>query len=220
MASNHFPWDHCAPFKTATGNTQLTGEIDHSELDLVLRRCGSSWTASQAHGLLCGRLALQGANALGPWLEQVMENTDAQDALRGEGIEQLRRLHDETWQQLAERGSEFQVLLPDESASAGARTEAMAQWCEGYLHGLVIRTEGDALKARLAEEPLSDIIRDMLEITRAEADPDADGESNEVALVELLEYLRVAAQLVYEELAEFRGPTASLAGSRSSNRMH
>lgn len=202
------------------GREHLTSEIDQSELDMALRRCGSSWTASQAHGLICSRLALQGASALGPWLEQVMENTDVQDALRGECIEQLRSLHDDTWQKLAERGSEFELLLPDQSESAASRTEALAQWCEGYLHGLVVRTEGERLKARLAAEPLSDIIRDMLEITRAEADPDADSESNEVALVELFEYLRVAAQLVYEELAEFRDPAASLAGARSSDRMH
>lgn len=170
--------------------------------------------------MLCSRLALQGANALGPWLDQVMENTDSQDALRGESIEQLRNLYDETSRQLAERGSEFQLLLPDDSASTVTRTEALAQWCEGYLHGLVIRAEGDALKARLATEPLSDIIRDMLEITRAEADPDADGETNEVALVELLEYLRIAAQLVYEELAEFRRPAASLPGNPSADRVH
>lgn len=198
----------------------LTREIDQSELDQALKRCGSSWTASQAHGLICSRLALLGANALAPWLDQVMENTDAQDALRGECLESLRSLHDDTWQRLAERGSEFQLLLPDDSTSTVTRTEALAQWCEGYLHGLVVRTEGEKLKARLAAEPLSDIIRDMLEITRAEADPDADDESNEAALVELLEYLRVAAQLVYEELAEFRRPATSLAGEDSSGRVH
>ena len=207
-------------FLNVDGQKQLTSEIDQSELDLALRRCGSNWTASQAHGLICSRLALLGVNALDPWLEQVMENTDAQDALRGECIERLRNLHDDTWRQLAERGSEFQLLLPDDSASAVSRTEALAQWCEGYLHGLVVRAEGDELKARLAAEPLRDIIRDMLEITRAEADPEADGETNEVALVELLEYLRVAAQLVYEELAEFRRPAGALAGDNGTDRVH
>ena len=44
----------------------------------------------------------------------------------------------------------------------------------------------------------------MLEITRATVEDDSDDASNEEAYVELVEYLRVAAQLTYEELAEFR----------------
>jgi uncharacterized protein YgfB (UPF0149 family) len=62
------------------------------------------------------------------------------------------------------------------------------------------------LKKTLAAEPLSDIIKDMLEMTRASADDDDESEGNEEALTELIEYLRVAAQLVYEELAELRRP--------------
>jgi uncharacterized protein YgfB (UPF0149 family) len=185
---------------------QLSSEINHSALDSALQRCGSSWTAAQAHGLICSRLALQGANAVDPWLQQVLQDTDPQNALRQECAGQLRVLHDETLRQLAARDSEFQLLLPGVSEGAASRTEALAHWCEGYLHGIVIRADGDELKARLAAEPLSDIIRDMLQITRAEADPDADDETNEIAYAELLEYLRVAAQLVYEELAEFRRP--------------
>jgi yecA family protein len=165
-------------------------------------------------------LALQGADAIDPWLHQVLQDTDVQNALRHECVRQLQSLHDATWQQLTERSSEFQLLLPEDSEDAVLRTEALAQWCEGYLHGLVIRADGDELKARLAAEPLSDIIRDMLEITRAEADPDADDETNEVAYAELLEYLRVAAQLVYEELAEFRRPRNLLSDAGSQGLVH
>ena len=60
---------------------------------------------------------------------------------------------------------------------------------------------------RLASEPLADIIKDLVEISRATAGDD-DDEGSESAFAELVEYLRVAAQLAYEELAEFRGPTS------------
>ena len=46
----------------------------------------------------------------------------------------------------------------------------------------------------------------MLQITRAAVDEDNDDETNEAAYVELVEYLRIAAQLAYEELADLRGP--------------
>jgi len=90
----------------------------------------------------------------------------------------------------------------------------MARWCEGFLHGLVSEKHSDALKERLAAEPLADIIRDMLQITRAAAEED-ETEEEENAYAELVEYLRVAAQLAYEELADFRTPDEEVAPEAS-----
>lgn len=183
----------------------MESSIDHDLLDSALRRCGASWDAAQSHGLLSGRLAIAGADSGFGWLSQVLEGTDANDALRGECEAILRSLFEITYRQLAERQSEFEPLLPDDDDTAVARATGLAHWCEGFLHGLVSADHGDALKERLSSEPLADIIKDMLQITRAVA---AD-ESDEEAYVELIEYLRVAAQLTYEELVEFREPTGS-----------
>ena len=100
--------------------------------------------------------------------------------------------------------SEFEPLLPNDEDNTASRAAALARWCEGFLHGLVSADHGDALKARLAADPLADVIRDMLQITRACADDEGDDETNDAAFTELVEYLRVATQLTYEELAEFR----------------
>ncbi|MGH8222362.1 MAG: UPF0149 family protein [Woeseiaceae bacterium] len=190
----------------------MNNAIDHQAVDAALGRCGSSLNASQAHGLCCSRLAVLGQDGMESWLRQVLEGTDPQDPLCREGLELLRGLHSETHRQLAERQSGFTPLLPDEQESATVRAAAMAQWCEGFLHGLVTRIDSERLKKRLASDPLKDIIRDLLEITRAAADPDADDEANERAYADLLEYLRVTTQLVYEELAGFRRPAGNGAG--------
>jgi yecA family protein len=199
----------------------MSDSIDPFELDAALRRCGSGWGASQAHGLLCSRLALLGPDALADWLRQVLVDSDETHGSRKQCEDQLRDLHGFTYRQLAERGSEFELLLPGDTESTAVRTAAMAQWCDGFLHGLVLRAEGDRLKKRLASAPLDDIIRDLLEISRAAVDDSADDESNETAFAELTEYLRVVAQLVYEELAEFRRPAShSLVGSGPSQHVH
>ncbi len=223
MAQQYITWDHVKHRDCPAENLELAigtmkYSVDQHELDSALRRCGSSWNASQAHGLACSWLALCGADALDGWLAQVLQDTVPNDALQQECAALLRRLLDDTHRQLAERGSEFKLLLPDEGESPAIRTEAMAQWCEGFLNGLVLRVQGDLLKKRLSAEPLDDIIRDMLEITRAEVNEDADDESTEVAFTEVQEYLRVAAQLVYEELAEFRRPPSTT--NRVSNQVH
>jgi uncharacterized protein YgfB (UPF0149 family) len=180
--------------------------VDHDELDEVLERCGSSWNAGQVHGLLCSRLSVAGADGATRWFAQVLEETDPNNSSRGECEAMLDALCAVTWRQLVERQSEFELLLPGDEDPTALRAESMGQWCEGFLHGLVSEKRSEDLKKRLSEDPLADIIRDMLHITRATAAEDEDAEEEEKAFAELVEYLRVAAQLTYEELADIREP--------------
>lgn len=177
--------------------------IDHDELNELLRSCGSSWNAGQAHGLLCGRLSVGGAEGATRWFAQVLDEADPGHAARDDCETLLDGLCASTWRQLVERQSELVLLLPHDDDPIAQRTAAMGLWCEGFLHGLVSEKHSNALKERLAAEPLEDIIKDLLQITRAVADED---ENDEESYVELVEYLRVAAQLAYEELADFRDP--------------
>lgn len=185
--------------------------IEHDQLDEALRRCGTGWNAAQAHGFLCSRLAVQGQAAAAGWLQRVLEDSDHESASCAECRSLLEDLFGASYRQLAERQSEFAPLLPDDAASEAARAEALAHWCEGFLHGLVSGPHPEELKAKLGSEPISDIIKDTLEITRATAETDDSSETNEQAWTELVEYLRVAAQLTYEELAGFRSPAAPAA---------
>jgi len=187
----------------------MISNADYDLLNSALLRCGSSWNAAQAHGLLCGQLAILGADAGHGWLTQVLQNTDADDVECQECASMLDQLFLATSRQLAERQSEFEPFLPDDRAPVVERTAAMAEWCEGFLNGLVSEAKAGQLRKRLAAEPLSDIIKDMLEITRAGVEEEADEEAeaaDENALIELVEYLRVATQMAYEELAELRAP--------------
>lgn len=95
----------------------------------------------------------------------------------------------------------LQVLEGVEAGNA-LRTE-----CQKHLDTLYQSTFWQ-LSERLSEfEPLlPDVIKDMLQMTRAGLDEESDEEENESAYVELVEYLRVAAQLCYEELADIRTP--------------
>ena len=152
----------------------MDANIDHDALDDLLKSCGSNWNAGQVHGLLCSRLAVTGADGATHWFAQVLEDTDPDNARRGECETVLDALCAATWRQQVERQSEFNLLLPDDEESATRRTVAMAQWCEGFLHGLVSEKHSEDLKKHLAAEPLVDIIKDMLQITRAMPGDDDD----------------------------------------------
>lgn len=186
--------------------TIMQQSIDHNELDALLRDCDSNWNAAQAHGLLCARLAVLGQDGIAGWSSQVLAESGIHNKVCEECASQLESLASTTSHQLISRGSEFELLLPDDEDPAAIRALAMGFWCEGFLHGLVAEKNNEVLKKRLAADPLADIIRDMLEITRAAAGDEADSEETEKAYFELVEYLRVAVQLVYEELADFRKP--------------
>ena len=79
------------------------------------------------------------------------------------------------------------------------RSGAKGSYTDWFLKNRTMRSGSDSLLIRLA-----DIIKDMLQITRAEVEEEDEEEEN--AYAELVEYLRVAAQLIYEELADFRTP--------------
>jgi uncharacterized protein YgfB (UPF0149 family) len=169
----------------------MNSDVDYDTLNDALRRCGATWDAAQAHGLLSSRLAVASAAAGPDWLQQVLEGTNESDALRTECAGLLNALYQETHRQLSGRLSEF-------------------------APGLVSIDHGEALKQRLAKEPLADIIRDMLQLTRAAVEDDSDEEANEAAYAEIVEYVRVAAQLTYEELAEFRGQASAMPSGNST----
>ena len=63
--------------------------------------------------------------------------------------------------------------------------------------------------AKLAAEP-----PEAAELAKSqglgEDEDDVDEETNEAAYAEIVEYVRVAAQLTYEELAEFRGQASAM----------
>jgi uncharacterized protein len=180
-------------------------EPDYDELAAALLRCGAAWEPAQAHGLLTARLALEGRAAAAGVLQQVLEHCEARDALVGEAAALLQASLEQTFASLEARMSAFEPLLPADDAPAALRAEALAHWCEGFLHGLVAsdRDRAARLAERLAADPIADIIKDMLQITRAVVDAD-DGDGEEEAYAELVEYLRVSAQIVYEELADLR----------------
>lgn len=182
----------------------MNRDVEHDQLEVALRKCRATWNASQAHGFLCSRIAVRGTGARSGWFDHITTGVEKDEVQAGECAATLEALFTTTWRQLAERQSQFVPLLPDDGRPATERAEALAHWCEGFLHGLVSGPHPQTLRTQLATEPLSDIIKDMLEITRATVDDDPDDDDNEEAYVELVEYIRVAAQLAFEELAGFR----------------
>jgi uncharacterized protein YgfB (UPF0149 family) len=118
--------------------------------------------------------------------------------------EVLEEVERELRGQLARDQMEFELALPVDETPLEDRTRAVAEWCSGFLHGFGLAFNSE----QGLGEDIRAILSDLAEISKAEiGDPLVD-ESHEVAYTEIVEYVRVAIQNVYEALSperELRG---------------
>jgi uncharacterized protein YgfB (UPF0149 family) len=155
---------------------------------------------AEAHGTLAGALCATGAYRFEDWLAEILPEGFAPGAA---AIPALRELYDATRASLHGTQMQFELLLPDDDAPLEQRTEALTLWCNGFVYGL--GTSGAADPERLPGDA-GEIVRDLAQIMRAGVDEREGLEVNEAALAELVEFVRVGVQVVFEELGAARAP--------------
>jgi uncharacterized protein YgfB (UPF0149 family) len=96
---------------------------------------------------------------------------------------------------------EFEPLLPDDAASLAERVESLAAWCQGFLYGF--GAAGTANRSGLPDS-VSEFLADLARISQVGDVGSGTEEVEEAAYAELVEFLRVGVQLVYDELAALR----------------
>lgn len=159
-----------------------------ARVDAEARRLGLATSAAELHGALCGWLAGGGANERG-WLGAVMADPDLPAPPAGSPLDELRQA---TAAQLADRSFEFELLLPDADASLAERSGALFDWCRGFVGGFGLASGAKPVLSAESEEALADLAR------LAAAQPQDEGdEEDEAALVEIEEFVRVAALLLH-----------------------
>ena len=167
---------------------------DFDQLDLTLRALKADIDAADFHGSLCGFLSA-GGQGLEHFLRAVsLENMDAADEQARAVIGELFRASDE---QMDDDSFGFSPLLPELDRSISERTEALLQWCQGFVGGLGLGGFSD--EKRLSEDG-REVLRDLIEISRTPVSHDEDEEEDEAALAELIEFVRVGALLLREDM--------------------
>ena len=173
---------------------------DYDHIQQLLAQERSLAEAAEAHGTLAGCLCAASGYTLEDWLREILPEGRAAP----EAAAVLAELFTATAAALRQPDMEFELLLPADERTIDVRTAALAQWCQGFLYGLGAGTVPDP-----SELPgdAGEVVRDFGEISRAGVDSTQDEESNEAAYTELVEFVRVGVQLLFEELAALRRPT-------------
>jgi uncharacterized protein len=177
---------------------------DHDHTQQLLAREHSLADAAEAHGTLAGCLCATAGYRLEDWLREILPEGRA----GAEAAAALEGLFTATAAALTQPDMEFELLLPGDEQPIEVRTAALAQWCQGYLYGL---GAGAITDATVLPGDAGEIVRDLSEISRAGVDATQEEESNEAAYAELVEFVRVGVQLLFEELAGLRRPAAPAA---------
>lgn len=180
----------------------LARHNNYAELQRLMADCRALTEPAEAHGSLAGALCASEGYGLTDWLAEILP----EDAAQGPAPGWLRQLYDETRSALGGAQMQFDLLMPDDDEPIELRAAALTSWCNGFVYGL--GTGGAADPERLPGDA-GEIVRDLAEITRAGVDEREGEEANEAALAELVEFVRVGVQVVFEELGELRAPVES-----------
>jgi len=167
--------------------------FDYAALAAVLARIGYDDDAASFHGSLCGALCREAPGDVD--LEQLLD--DELVTPDAESMAELGRFRNETVASLTDLQSAFMPFLPSDDTDLTERTQALGAWCEGFLYGLAGQVQ---LNLRECSDEVQEIIRDFTQFTRASLDSGENDEVEEDAYAELVEYIRVGAQLIYMEL--------------------
>lgn len=159
---------------------------------------------AECHGVVCGLLVRKPGSGLDAYLSLL----DMLEIVHQPGPalrEALAELLQAAGLQLADEEMGLELWLPDDEESLEARTEALAQWCNGFLASV---GAGQEQKLETLSEEAGEALSDLREIAMAdvatrdgEASDDLEDEEN--AFAEIVEYIRVAVLILREDL---RGP--------------
>ena len=164
-------------------------------IDAILVQYDAELTAAEAHGMASGLLAVIGKFSNENWLNELLQNTQP---VNNEHKVELLGLFDDTQDVLLDDEFEFELFLPeDDESNLIERVDALRQWCKGFLFGI-----GFANKATKFSQQTQEILKDVAEITKLDADIELEDEEAENDFMELTEYLRAAVLALRDEFSE------------------
>ena len=172
----------------------------HQQLEASLHLAGLFQPSSEVHGMIVGCIANHMFTSKAPDLIRLLAGENA----NAKGLQPLQDLLNEVYREtsetLLENDDGFQLMLAESEAKLSVRTESLADWCRGYLLGLL---QNETVSIDQLPEDGPEIARDILAISEA-APQEEESEEDEWALAELEEYVKVGAQLIFEFIVRLR----------------
>ena len=152
---------------------------------------------AELHGLLCGLLCAEGELERDRWLQLAREALADGVELAMPVQDLLAKLLDYGVAQLNDPDGSATLLLPDDEAPLSRRVDALGHWCQGLLYGLGM---GHVEQSCLLSMESREFLRDVADIAQAGLDQAVTSEEDEMAYVEVVEYLRIGLLIIHHDL--------------------
>ena len=185
----------------------MSAPIVFDDVAQALAAGGSTVHAAEAHGCLCGALCARRIYLPAEWLEELLpDGPEPGTTVSVTTAGPLKSLFDQSRAVLEAREMEFEPLLPPDEATLDERVEALGAWAQGFLYGF---GAAGPFKPGTLTTAVAEVLTDFAEVARAGAVGSESVEVEEGALAELVEFVRVGVQLIYDELADLRAAQAT-----------
>lgn len=168
--------------------------LDYDDLSRVLAIAGAEPGAAECHGFLCGQICAGNVLDEDMWKE-FMDVQTPDDTLAESCYEQIRVLADDIRTQFNSTDFGFQLMLPGDESPLTTRVAALGAWCQGFLNGVV---SGDDVDESAFSEDCREVLKDISLICHVDAEHADPGD--DVALEEVVEYVRFGAITLFEDL--------------------
>lgn len=168
--------------------------LAYNELDKLLNGVYAQAHPAECHGFLCGQVCTSSTTEDDLWREFLDVQTD-DNLLIEECYNEIQLLMANIVEEIQSGDFDFQLLLPDDEASLVQRVDALGEWCYGFLNGFGV---GEGAAIRPLSDECREVLEDMSKISQITVEEDTD-EADETALMELVEYVRVGAMMIFEE---------------------
>jgi len=148
---------------------------------------------AELHGILCGHLSASDVPML-EWLELASNFLEVDELVDDNARDLLEQIYKSSLAQLSGSGFGLFLMLPEDEFSIEQRAGELGAWCRGFLGGIA-----HADQSKWSQEA-TESLQDLSEIADIDDAGIEESEDTDRDLLELMEYVRMAAILLYTEL--------------------
>ena len=174
--------------------------MNYEHINQISQEAGIPIDVSEYHGKISACLCIENLEAEALLPEEI--NADIRPL--SSGTMKLKNvllcLIEETLQSLNDTEMTFYPLLSPDSESLINRTLSLSSWCQGFIDGLTLAVTQKNISMNIAEqEIIMEIIEDFSQISKLTSASVMNEGGEELAYMEVVEYVRVGTQLMFEE---------------------
>ena len=175
--------------------------MEYSEIDLLRRKANVAIDISEYHGTISAYLCCDAFQEDDLLPKEVSFDSSSVSVQIIEFKHALYELISETINSFNDTEMRFYPFLPPDSEKLSIRAHSLSIWCQGFIDALGTFISERRLTINQSDQTfIGEIIEDFSQISTLSKTAVESGNEEELAYFEVVEFVRVGTQLVYEEL--------------------